>query len=390
MSILYKIDSEVKKKFPDLKETVHSKIVQDVVESIIGQGTNIDFIKGYLEDKGYLYIDIPKIEKIQDLEFQQKPVSEKSHHDLNLKEKSILEDDDDFDLDAFFESDKFEKEMKKLADVTDYTNNKKLFDALLNHQSEGTKNEIIIANIPLVNKIASNYKWAINGSMDYDDFVSEGIYGLMKAVDRYNITLGYEFSTYAYYWIKQSITRAIADKSLSVRLPVHLHETLNKINSVERESWKNSEQIDSKKVAEKCGMSIKKYEELKTIEYRFRHSTSINTPLKDNADEDIIMMLGYESSIWLTQETNSMDPVQVAESIILKQEIAKLFEHLTPKEGFVLQQRFGLFDNVDKTLEEVGLLLGVTRERVRQIQVKAIRKLINTGIKMELKEFLMK
>lgn len=396
MSLIYKIDSQVKKKFPNLKSTVDSKAVQEIVESIIGERTSIDFIKNYLSDKGYSNIDIPEeFTKTKIIDFKQRIKTDIETFDKDKEDQKNLddeiqdEDEDNFDLDAFFESTDFINSMEKANKQPDYSKNKELFGRLATEQSETIKHEIIVANLPLVNKIASKYIGQTNCSFDYDDLVSEGIFGLMKAVDRFDVALGYEFSTYSYNWIKQTITRAIADKALSIRLPVHLHETLNKINHIERESWKETDSINSQKIADQCEISIEKYAEMKMIEYRYRHSTSINTPLKDNPDEDILMLLGREYSIWLPPEIDQTDPVQAANYTFMKQEVEKLFELLLPKEEYVLRQRFGLDDDTEKTLEEVGHLLGVTRERVRQIQAKAIRKLINSSKKMELEEFLL-
>lgn len=414
MGSLYNFDAELKKKYPNLRATIDSKVVQQLMEKIIYEEPSLDFIKKYLKDKGYLFVDSIESNISQsDNEINNEILKENAltykvdnSIDIHVKneatENSGLKvdnekfeanisgeevDEEDFDLDAFLESDKFKSEMKNTEKLVGHKNNKILFEKLAKNHSSEIKNDLIVANLSLVRKIASKYAYAPTGSMDYDDLVSEGVIGLMKAIDRYKLEFGYEFSTYAYYWIKQTITRAIADKALTVRLPVHLQETLNKINKLEREFWKEDGEPEIKKIAELCGISPERYYELKIIEATYRRQTSLNTPLKEDSQEDILMMLEQKSSIWFVENLDANDPVQVANYHALQEELSKLFTCLSEREAQVINLRFGIEDNEPLTLEEIGKLLNVTRERIRQIQAKAITKLRKKGVDSDLLAF---
>lgn len=400
MSSLYKFDAKLKSMYPNFKSYVDSKVVQQLMEEIIYEEPSISFIKSYLKDKGYINVDsLPedtadmkaiakntendnqnnKLEPSTDIEVK-KDIFVKEAKQSYISETTEIKvvgtkTDDEFDFDAFMESDKFKAGMKNADKVAGYKNNKDLFDDYAIYNSPEVRNNLLVNNLPLVRKIASKYINASTGSLVYDDLVSEGVLGLMKAIDRFKKEYGYEFSTYAYYWIKQSITRAIADKALNVRLPVHVHETLNKINKFEREYWKQDGEPEVEKIAELCGLSIEKYYELKIIEASFRRQTSLNTPLKEDSQEDILMMLEQKSSLWFMGGLDRYDPVQLANYHALKNEMEKLLKSLTEREEQVLRLRFGMDGEEPKTLEEIGEMMNVTRERIRQIQAKALRRL---------------
>lgn len=402
MSSLYKFDAKLKNIYPNLKARVDSKVVQQLMEEIIYEEPSINFIKSYLKDKGYLYIDSepeesddnntlvkkisndPKINETLNNSAEDykndtyiKEIKQPYHSQAAEIEDARIEIEEEFDFDAFMESDAFKAGMKNAEKVAGYKNNKDLFKDYALYNSQEIRNDLLVNNLPLVRKIASKYINASTGSLVYDDLVSEGVLGLIKAIDRFKKEYGYEFSTYAYYWIKQSITRAIADKALNVRLPVHVHETLNKINKFEREYWKQDGEPEAGKIAELCDLSIEKYYELKVVEASFRRQTSLNTPLKEDSQEDILMKLEQKSSLWFIEGLDRQDPVQVANFHALQNELEKLLKSLTEREEKVLRLRYGMDGDEPKTLEEIGEMMNVTRERIRQIQAKALRRLRN-------------
>ena len=388
MSMLYEIDKEVKRQFPDTKETIDSTRVQEIVESIIGEKTDKNFIIGYLSDKGYLFIDEMKTISGSGDEIETKDNEVRNESAASIQAKAKKADDDEFDLDLFLTSDRFNEEMKKAERAADFSDNKDLFRKSSGNMDTATKDTLIEANLPLVQKVASRYNTAFRGSMEYDDLVSEGVIGLMKAIDRYDVNLGYEFSTYAYHWIRQSITRAIADKALMVRLPVHILEKLNKINKIERKLWEEHENFDIEEIARRSEITEEQYLKLKTIESNFRHATSLNTPLKEESDEDILMMIHRESTIWISDEKDLTSPTDFIDDLALKEEMGRLLDNLSEKESLVLKRRYGFDDDREMTLEEIGSIIGVTRERIRQIQGKALRKLTIPSHRRELKEFI--
>lgn len=406
MGSLYKFDVELKRKYPDIKKSIDSKDVKKIMENIIRQETSIQFIKSYLKDKGYLYVDVAAS---VELKVNKESIMEVSEHIIESRNSDkdkqsdviakvvkndkvtsvpIDNDEDDFDLDNFLNSDEFQNKMKKNEQIKGFENNKNLFKKLENYSSQTVKDEIVIINMSLVRKIAAQYIHAPTGALVYDDLVSEGVLGLMKAIDRYKLEYGYEFSTYAYYWIKQSISRAIANQALLIRLPVHLQETLNKINKFEREYWKEDKDSDIREIAERCGLSIEKYYEMKIIESNFRRQTSLNTPLKEDSQEDILMTLEQKSSIWYEDSSDISNPVQVADIHALQSEVNHLFTYLTEREELVIRLRYGMDGHEPKTLEEIGKILKVTRERIRQIEAKSLKKLRKYSEKRELPLFL--
>lgn len=413
MSSLYKFDSKLKSIYPDLKSYIDSKVVQQLMEEIIYEEPSLNFIKSYLEDKGYIYIDkrpeeldniIKRNKKLDndkkdnyrgansDEEYKEETYIKEGEQTNNIDSEEIedasIKTEDEFDFDAFMESNEFKAGMKSADKVVGYKNNKDLFDDYAICNSQEVRNNLLVNNLPLVRKIASKYNNASTGSLVYEDLVSEGVLGLMKAIDRFKKEYGYEFSTYAYYWIKQSITRAIADKALNVRLPVHLHETLNKINKFEREFWKQGGEPEVEKIAKLCDLSVEKYYELKIVEASFRKQTSLNTPLKEDSQEDILMMLEQKSSLWFTGGLDEFDPVQVSNYHALKNELEILLKYLTEREEQVIRLRYGVDGNEPKTLEEIGDMMNVTRERIRQIQAKAIVKLRKKSAGVDLPLFL--
>ena len=394
MASLYKFDKELKKIYPNLNEMIDSKVAQELMEMIIEEEPSIDFIKSYLEEKGYNNIDSDQKEKpineIDTISFKIDSTDAEKDSAVSTISTDVEEassdseeieefEEDDFDLDKFLMSDDFKADIEKTKDVSGFKNNTLYLSDYSSAENEDEKmesrNKLMELNLPLVRKVATKYLNAATGSLVYDDLVSEGTIGMVKAIDRFELEYGYEFSTYAYNWIAQSITRAIADKSLMIRLPVHLHERLNKINKIERELSRDHNRIDAEKVAFLCEITVEKYLELKTIEHRYRGITSLNIPISEDGEQDLQFMLNSKDSIWYSDTLDETDPLQIANFHALQEGVNTLLATLTEKEEKVIRLRYGFDGQEPLTLEEIGKMMNVTRERIRQIQAKALRKL---------------
>lgn len=226
---------------------------------------------------------------------------------------------------------------------------------------EAARREFIESNLRLVVSIAKKYK---GYGLSLDDLIQEGNIGLMNAVKRYDYTRGFRLSTYAIYWIKQAITRAIANSSHTIKLPVHVNEAIFKVNRAEQELEQRLGRAPTlEEVSEHTEIPLEKLNRIKTVG---RASVSLDAPIGEDGDGDMGDVLA---------DMNAKTPQELYETAEVSAQLAAVLGTLSPREQIVILLRYGLADGVSRTLEDVGLMFGVTRERIRQIECKALRKL---------------
>lgn len=288
-------------------------------------------------------------------------------------EKSLLEDDilsKDLTI-----NDPVRMYLKEIGQVKLLTLEEEL--SLADRIAEGdemAKTILAEANLRLVVSIAKRY---VGRGMHLLDLIQEGNIGLMKAVEKFDVTKGFKFSTYATWWIRQAITRAIADQARTIRVPVHMVETINKLSRIQRQlTLELNREPTEEELSEKMGLSVEKIRDIYKIS---QEPVSLETPIGEEDDSHL--------GDFIKDERN-MSPEEYATNELLKDEIAEVLLTLTEREEKVIRLRFGLEDGKSRTLEEVGQMFGVTRERIRQIEAKALRKLKHPSRSRKLKDYL--
>ena len=315
-----------------------------------------------LEDTDF-YEDIVTVEEVDAEELMK----------IEDEEEEIL--DTDFLVDGLPLDDPVRMYLKEIGkvDLLSMDEEIKLAERIL-EGDEKAKKRLSEANLRLVVSIAKRY---VGRGMLFLDLIQEGNLGLIKAVEKFDYTKGFKFSTYATWWIRQAITRAIADQARTIRIPVHMVETINKVIRVSRQLLQELGHDPSpEEIAEEMNMPVNKVREILKIA---QEPVSLETPIGEEEDSHLGDFI---------PDNDAPEPSEVASFSLLKEQLVEVLSTLTPREEKVLRLRFGIEDGRTRTLEEVGKEFNVTRERIRQIEAKALRKLRHPSRSKKLKDFL--
>ena len=323
-----------------------------------------------------LGVDIASPEEVEDVPIEIDevlPESEELQEIENLQENEIL--DTAAIMDGFGVDDPVRMYLKEIGTVPLLTVEEEVdLAARMAEGDEQAKKKMAEANLRLVVSIAKRY---VGRGMLFLDLIQEGNLGLLKAVEKFDYTKGYKFSTYATWWIRQAITRAIADQARTIRIPVHMVETINKVMRVSRQLLQELGHDPSpEEIAKEMNIPVDKVRDILKIA---QEPISLETPIGEEEDSHLGDFIPDE---------DASEPAEAASYTLLKEQLQEVLSTLTPREEKVLKLRFGLEDGRTRTLEEVGREFNVTRERIRQIEAKALRKLRHPSRSKRLKDFL--
>ena len=348
-----------------------SKELMDTLDDLKLEPDELDRFYDKLEDLG---IDTAGEDILPPLDDDALPALEELQEIEEVTEEEIAADTDAL-ADTFSTDDPVRMYLKEIGKVPLLTPDEET--DLARRMAEGdeeAKRRMAEANLRLVVSIAKRY---VGRGMLFLDLIQEGNLGLIKAVDKFDYTKGYKFSTYATWWIRQAITRAIADQARTIRIPVHMVETINKVIRVSRQLLQElGHDPSAEEIAAEMNMPVDKVRDILKIA---QEPVSLETPIGEEEDSHLGDFIPDE---------DASEPSEAASFSLLKEQLMSVLDTLTPREKKVLELRFGILDGRTRTLEEVGKEFNVTRERIRQIEAKALRKLRHPSRSKKLRDFL--
>ncbi len=335
------------------------KKINDVItdpEEVKNEDENdisFDDIEAAPDDLGELFDEPPLLDLFDD---------EPSEDELKFEEMNVDAIEDDMNFDNISLDDPVKVYLREIGRVPLLSTDEEVQLAIkISDGDEKAKQRLTEANLRLVVSIAKKY---VGRGMYFLDLIQEGNVGLIKAVDKFDYTKGFKFSTYATWWIRQAITRAIADQARTIRIPVHMVETINRLKKVQSQLLhENGYEPTEELIAEKMNLPVERIREIMRVA---QEPVSMETPIGPEEDSRLMDFI---------RDEDALAPDEAALKTITNEDIDSVLKTLTPREEAVIRLRFGLKDGRSHTLEEVGLEFDVTRERIRQIEAKALRKL---------------
>lgn len=373
--------------------TIHKIQLEKLISDDIFENDFFEDIRQKLEESSIEVVDVDDIEEMDDIE--EKINIEEDGETENLDSMPDLKDEkDDKEDDSLLILDEKSKKIRnantsKSANTDDpvkmylkeigkipllSADEERVLAENMERGDVEAKRRLAEANLRLVVSIAKRY---VGRGMQFLDLIQEGNSGLMKAVEKFDYKRGFKFSTYATWWIRQAITRAIADQARTIRIPVHMVETINKLVRIERQLIQElGRDPSNEEIANEMGIEIEKVREVRKIA---QEPVSLETPIGEEEDSHLGDFIEDESAV---------APDEAANYIMLREQLNDTLLELGERERKVLELRFGLTDGTPRTLEEVGKEFNVTRERIRQIEAKALRKLKHPSRSQKLKDFL--